>query len=555
MIMAFVVSISSCANKSDPVPEQDQRSEMQKKVDQFARVEIGVPDEAIPEIHRPTLAKLYITAEYLDDMFFRQVATENPEWYRQVSEDPALSATKDYFDIMYGPWDRTADNQIFWGDKAKPVGATFYPEDLTKAELEAWIEAHPDQKSAFTNYFTVIRRDDSGGLVAVPYSQEYQGDLAVLSSFLEQGADLAVDERLAKFLRSRAQAFSDNEYRQSDMDWMDLGDGDIEVVIGPVEVYEDELMNYKASFEAFIALRNPEATAELDQIKALIPQMEDYLPIPDEFKTTDRGSESPISVVDLLYSAGDARTAMQALAFNLPNDEYVRQTKGSKKVMLRNVIQAKFEQILVPIARRLMNTEQAEQVSFDAFFATILLHETGHGLGPGVIKVNRNGQTMTTTVSEELKDHYATIEEAKADTMGVYLSFFLIEQGLYPESMREQIYASFLGSSFRWLRFGASSAHARSTVVELNYLMEQGAIVHQEDGRYAYVSPLMAGAVENLLHDLLMIEAKGDYAAASAFIEMYGTVPVGLEDQLGSYTDIPIDLCPIYTLEQQVTSW
>ena len=554
--MAFVVSISSCTNKSDLVPEPDPRSDMQIKVDQFARVEIGVPDEGIPEQHRPTLIKLYTAAEYLDDMFFRQVAAENPEWRHQIGQDPNLNSTLALFDIMYGPWDRTDNNKPFWGNKPKPKGATFYPEDLTKAELEAWIEAHPDDKEAFTSYFTVIRRDDSGGLVAVPYSQEYQGDLAVLSSFLEQGADLAVDERLAKFLRSRAQAFRDDQYRQSDMDWMDLGDGDLEVVIGPIEVYEDELMNYKASFEAFIALRNPEVSAELDQIKALIPQMENYLPISDEFKTTDRGSESPISVVDLLFTAGDGRAGMQALAFNLPNDEYVRKTKGSKKVMLRNVIQAKFEQILVPIARRLMNTEQAENVSFDAFFATILLHEIGHGLGPGIIHVPaREGQTRMTTVGDELKDHYATIEEAKADTLGVYLSFFLIEQGLYPESMREQIYASFLGSSFRSLRFGASSAHARSTVVELNYLIEQGAIVRQEDGRYAYVSPLMPEAVENLLHDLLMIEAKGDYDAATAFVEMYGTVPAGLEEQLGTFTDIPIDLRPIYPLEQQVTNW
>lgn len=555
LILAFVASISSCANKSDPVPEPDPRSEMQKKVDQFVRVEIGVADEEIPVEHRPSLLKQLAAAGYLDGMYLRQVAAENPEWRRQIAQEPDSSATLVYFDLMQGPWDRVDNNRPFWGNTPKPEGSTFYPRDLTKEELETWIEEHPDQETAFKSPYTVIKRDADGGLIAVPYSEEYGSDLAVLASFLEQAADVSVDERMATYLRSRAQAFLDNDYIQSDMDWIDLGNGRLDTVIGPTETYEDGLMGWKSSFETFIALRNPEVSAELDQIKALIPEMEDHLPIPDEYKTTDRGSESPISVVDLLFASGDAASGMSALAFNLPNDEVVRKTKGSKNVMLRNVIQAKYEHTLVPISQRLLNTEQAKQVTFDAFFSTILLHEIGHSLGPGIIKVERDGQTVETTVREELNDHYSTIEEGKADVLGVYLSLFLIERGVYPESMREQIYASFLGSSFRSLRFGAGSAHARSTVIELNYLIEQGAIVRQEDGRYAYVSPLMAGAVENLLHDLLMIEAHGDYVAAAAFIDKYGTVPDGLEEQLASFTDLPVDLRPVYMLEQQVTNW
>ena len=529
-------------------------SEMAAKVAQFAPVEIGVAAEKIPEKHRPVIAKLVEAAEIMDELFLSQVAAENPKWREEIAKEEDLADTLAYFDIMYGPWDRLDHEKPFWGDEKKPETATFYPQDLTVQEFEKWIEEHPDQKEAFTSYFTIIRRDGDG-LKAIPYSEFYKEELEKAATLLEQAAEAAEDARLKKYLTSRAAAFRSNEYRQSDMDWMDLGDGDIEVVIGPYEVYEDRLFGYKAAFEAFVTLRDPEDSKELARIKSLIPEMEAFLPIPDEHKNPNRGSESPISVVDVLYTGGDTRAGVQTLAFNLPNDEVVREKKGSKKVMLKNVAHAKYDKILIPIAKRLLREDQLDKVSFDAFFNHTLVHETAHGLGPGKITVERDGEKVETSVNAELKDLYSVIEEAKADTLGMYLNYLLVEKGLHPESFLENVYASFLGGFFRSVRFGANEAHGKANVIQFNYLSEKGAVVRDEDGRYGYDASKMREAVESLARELLMLEARGDYAGSQEFIAKYGEMPAELEKALAGLDDIPTDIRPTYPILEQMKSW
>jgi hypothetical protein len=535
----------------EPVEEADPMKEL---LDKFAPTEIGMPDAKIPEKHRGVIEKLVEAAEILDELFLLQVDARNKTWREEIAKDPKLETTLAVFDIMYGPWNRLDHNKPFWGDVEKPKGANYYPQDLKKEELEKWIADHPDQKEAFTGYFTVIERDGDG-LKAVPYAEAYKEHLEPAAKLLEEAAELAEDARLKKYLASRAAAFKSNEYRQSDMDWMDLGDGDIEVVIGPYEVYEDELFGYKAAFEAFITLRDPEDSAELERIKSYIPKMEAYLPIPDEHKNPNRGTESPISVVEVLFTAGDTRAGVQTLAFNLPNDEVVREKKGSKKVMLKNVAHAKYEQILIPIAERLIDENQVKNVSFKAFFNHTLVHETAHGLGPGKITVEKDGKKVETSVNAELKDLYPVIEEAKADTLGMYLNYLLIEEGMHPEEFMENVYASFLGGFFRSVRFGANEAHGKANVIQFNYLAEKGAVVRGDDGRYAYVADKMPEAVKSLARDLLMIEALGDYDGAKAFVDKYGEMPREMKEALDGLSDIPTDIRPSYPIEKQMAAW
>ena len=558
---ALVFAFAGCRDTGKPAAGESAKGESEGEVSEivellakFAPMEIGVEDAKIPEKHRGVIKKLVEAAVILDELFLLQVDSRNKTWREKISGDSGLEPTLAVFDIMYGPWNRLDHNKPFWGNVEKPKGVNYYPQDITKEEVEQWIADHPGQKEVFTGYFTRIERDGDG-LKAVPYAEAYKDYLEPAARLLDEAAGLAEDTRLKKYLKSRAAAFLSNEYRQSDMDWMDLGDGDIEVLIGPYEVYEDELFGYKAAFEAFITIRDPIDSAQLEKIKSYIPDMEKFLPIPDEHKNLERGSESPISVVDVLFTAGDARAGVQTLAFNLPNDEVVREKKGSKKVMLKNVANAKYEQILVPIARRLIDDEQVENVSFKAFFNHTLVHEIAHGLGPGNITIEKDGRKVETSVNAELKELYPVIEEAKADTLGMYFNYMLIDKGMHTAEFMQSVYASFLGGFFRSVRFGANEAHGRANLIQFNYLTGKGAIVRGDNGKYTYVEDRMPEAVKALAHDLLMIEAQGDYDGAKAFVEKYGEMPTDMKEALDSLSDIPTDIRPSYLIEKQMASW
>ena len=558
---ALVFAFAGCRDTGKPAAGESVKGESEGKVSEivellakFAPTEIGVEDARIPEKHRGVIKKLVEAAVILDELFLLQVDSRNKTWREEIAADPRLETTLTVFDIMYGPWNRLDHNKPFWGNVEKPKGVNYYPQDITKEEAEQWIADHPDQKEVFTGYFTRIERDGDG-LKAVPYAEAYKGHLEPAARLLDEAAGLAEDTRLKKYLKSRAAAFLSNEYRQSDMDWMDLGDGDIEVVIGPYEVYEDELFGYKAAFEAFITIRDPIDSAQLEKIKSYIPDMEKFLPIPDEHKNLDRGSESPISVVDVLFTAGDARAGVQTLAFNLPNDEVVREKKGSKKVMLKNVANVKYEQILVPIARRLIDDEQVKNVSFKAFFNHTLIHEIAHGLGPGSITIEKDGKKVETSVNAELKEIYPVIEEAKADTLGMYFNYMLIDKGMHTAEFMKSVYASFLGGFFRSVRFGANEAHGKANLIQFNYLAGKGSIVRGDNGKYTYVEDRMPEAVKALAHDLLMIEAQGDYDGAKVFVEKYGEMPTEMKEALDTLSDIPTDIRPSYLIEKQMASW
>jgi hypothetical protein len=482
----------------------------------------------------------------MDAIFLRQAWTGNPPFAARLATLPGPDgrAARDYYRIMFGPWDRLADFQPFIGRTPHPAGAGFYPQDMTKEEFETWLAGHPGDRPAFTSTLTVIRRK-TDRLVAIPYSEEYGDLLRKAGNELRAAAAAADNASLKKFCELRAAAFASDDYTSSDMAWMDL-DGPIEVVIGPYETYEDGLFGYKASFEAFVCIVNPEESHNLVGLKAELPFLEANLPIRDEYKNPNRGAESPISVADEVFTAGEAKAGVQTLAFNLPNDERVREAKGSKKVLLKNMMRAKYDAILTPIATRVLPEAEQRLVDFDAYFQFILSHELAHGLGPG--RIVKDGRQ--TEVRLELKELYPAIEEAKADVLGMYDLFALGDKGLVPASVIDRLPATYVAGLFRSARFGTTDAHGRGVVAQTAYLLNAGAIEVTGDGRFRPVPERFRAAIGDLTQNLLMIEALGSYPDGRAFLEQFGAVvPPAMQRHLDTFGDIPVDVAPVCAYE------
>jgi hypothetical protein len=566
VIPAITMSQEAKIDVKKHIPHEQLKAQIQK----YAQVDIAVDKTVLSEPEMEALRKLVQAGGVMDEIFLRQVWEGNVElrkWlaYRAGAdgEDKELMADMyHFFRINFGPWDRLEEDAPYVGALPKPAGANFYPTDLTEADFNAWLENHPDDADAFNGYFTCIHRDGDR-LVAVPYSEEYKDLLSEAAQLMNEAADILTDPKnkaqmaegidyttMAAFLRSRAAAFSSNDYFQSDMDWMDIDNNIIDVTIGPYEVYEDNLFGYKAAYEAFIAVRNPADSRRLADLKDFLPGMERNLPIPDEHKNLERGSESPISVVDVVFVGGDSKSGVQTIAFNLPNDERVRNAKGSKKVMLKNFNQAKFDRILVPIADVVLDPSQRDMIEFSVFFSNVLLHELSHGLGPGDITLPDGTQT---TVNQQLKTLYSAIEEAKADIMGLYNTGYLVEQGYLSREHGTKAYVNFLPGFFRAIRFGATSAHGKANMMEFNYMKEKGAIVlDPETDRFHVNLDQMPEAVRSMTNELCMIQALGDYDAAEAFIAKYGRMVPEVERQLEKMNAIPTDIELIYQAEAYI---
>lgn len=494
------------------------------------------------------LAELIHAADIMDEIFLRQVWEENPKIREQLERRSKGKERVliEFFDLNAGPFDRLDQHRSFLnvGFEEQPPTAGFYPHDLTKAEWNSWLREHPNKREDFEDTYTVIRRRGKG-LEVIPYSTYYSEWLKPAAAHLRKAAKLASNKSLKKYLNSRAMAFETNDYFHSDMDWMDLTGHKYEVVIGPYEVYEDRFMGYKASFEAYVAMVDEKDTARLERIKAYMDDFEKHLPIDDKYKNTKRGTLSPIVVAQLIYSGGDAKAGVQTLAFNLPNDERVREAKGSKKVLLKNVSEAKFNEILVPIAKLTMAKKDAVNVSFNAFFNHTLLHEISHGIGPGTITI----KGKETTVNRALKDMYTVIEEAKADTLGLYNNLYLIERGMYPKGAERTLFATYLAGLFRSMRFGIAEAHGGGNAIQFNYLFKKGAITFdKESKKFAVEERKMPAVLEDLAHDLLMIEAKGSYSGAKKFIKTYRVMPKQLKEVLNRLSTVPVDIRPIYSI-------
>jgi hypothetical protein len=449
-----------------------------------------------------------------------------------------------YFLINKGPWSRLDHNQVFIaGAPPKPEGANFYPAGATKDEIQRWLDSlSGEEKSRATGFFTTIRRTPSGTFTAVPYSVEYQGELARAASLLREAAEATTQPTLKRFLTTRADAFLNDDYYASDVAWMEL-DASIEPTIGPYEVYEDEWFNFKAAFEAFITLRDEAESKKLQSFSAHLQELENALPIDPKYRNPQLGSMAPIRVVNVVFTAGDANRGVQTAAFNLPNDERVVREKGTKRVMLKNMQDAKFNRVLVPISKVALRAADQKNVSFDAFFTHILMHELMHGLGPHSINVGGR----TTTVRQELKETYSAIEEAKADISGLWALRELADRKLIDPAITRTMYTTFLASAFRSIRFGLNEAHGRGIAIQLNYLLDAGAFTVVPGGTFAVDEAKIAGAVTALTRDIMTLQAEGQYAKAKDLIDRLGVVRPPVQKVLDRLASVPVDIEPNFT--------
>lgn len=520
------------------------------KISQYVETVIKYDESLLDANQKVVVSKLYEASKIMDEIFLEQVYSKNFSILDSLSNstDEKDKLLVNYFKINFGPFDRLDHDKPFIGNASKPLGANFYPANITKSEFESFIKSHPDKEKEFTSEFTMIRKRN-GELTALPYSEYFKSKLEIAASLLREASDYADNPSLKKYLLTRADAFLSNDYYESDMDWMDLKDHTIEVVIGPYEVYEDKLFNYKASFESFLTIVDPESTEQLKIFAGYLDEIENNLPIADEHKNYSRGSESPIVVVQEIFSAGDTKAGVQTLAFNLPNDERVRKAKGSKKVMLKNISEAKFEKLLMPIAQIVLDESQIQYVSFNGFFNHSLMHEMSHGVGPGFIKV----EGRETEVKKELKETYSFIEECKADILGMFNNDFMIEKGVYPETFRKENWITNLAGIFRSVRFGISEAHGAGNAIIYNYLLEKGGYEYNSRSQKVKVNfEKIYDALKDLAHVVLMIQALGDYDGAKNLIAKYGIVSPSMQTLIDKLTNLPIDIKPVYRIENHL---
>jgi hypothetical protein len=465
----------------------------------------------------------------MDDLFWQQAfPRDRDEFLSSVPE-----SAKEFGRINYGPWDRLNGDKPFIAEfSEKPAGANFYPADMTKPEFEAFDNV---QKNSL---YTLIRRDSNGQLTAVPYSQAYQQQLNKAAELLRRAADLAENQDFANYMRLRADAFLSNEYQPSDLAWMDMTGNDIDVVIGPIENYEDQLFGYKTAFESYVLIKDKAWSKRLAKYAQFLPELQRGLPVADKYKAEMPGANAQLNAYDAIYYAGHSNAGSKTIAINLPNDEQVQLEKGTRRLQLKNAMQAKFDKILVPIAEQLIVPGQRGNITFDAFFANTMFHEVAHGLG---IKNTINDKG---TVRAALKEHASALEEGKADILGLYMITQLFEKGEIETGKLEDYYTTFMASIFRSVRFGASSAHGKANMIRFNYFANAGAFTRNAEGQYAINMGKMRQAMNELSEKILTLQGDGDYDGVAELVNSLGVINTQLQADLDRLSDagIPVDV-------------
>ncbi|MDQ2773502.1 MAG: hypothetical protein M3Y57_01020 [Acidobacteriota bacterium] len=522
----------------------------------FSPTPLKVDTSRLSPGDRTALIKLIEAGRVIDDIFLQQLWSGNEKLLRELRRDtsPLGKARLHLFWISKGPWSTLDDRGAFVPGvpEHKPLGANFYPTDTTREELEHWVKTLPEKEAELArNFFTVIRRDpQTTQLQTVAYFREYEPDLQRAATLLKEAAAATDNVSLKHFLTTRASAFLNDDYFESDIAWMDV-DAPIDVTIGPYETYNDELFGYKASFEAYVCLTDQAETEKVKDFSLHLQEVENNLPVDPVFRNPKLGATTPIRVVNEVLSAGDGNHGVQTAAFNLPNDERVVQQKGSKKVMLKNVQHAKFDSTLMPISKVVLPAAAQSDLSFDWFFTHILAHELSHGIGPHEIHVNGR----KTSVRLELKDTYSTIEEAKADITGLFMLQYFFDNGILQggEANERKLYNTFLASAFRTLRFGIEEAHGQGMALQFNYLADHGAFVRRSDGTFEVNFTKIKPAVRDLTHELLTVEAHGDYAAAKIMLSQLGLMRPELTEALARLKHIPVDIEPVFVTADELS--
>jgi hypothetical protein len=550
VICALFFSIglfNACKTEPDDAfTDLEKAPDIKERLSQFSPTDISFDESLLNDEQKKVLEKFVSAAKYMDKIFWKQASHNGLSMRENLkgSKDPFAQDFLSYFDINFGPYDRLDENKPFLGSGPKPPGAGFYPPDLTKDYFQGYIDGNPDVKEAFESPYTVIKREGDS-LVAVPYSEEYREDLEPAAEYLKQAAEITTNPSLKKYLFQRAEDLLQNDYYQSDCDWIDLEGNIVEIVIGPFEVYEDGLNGIKAAYEAFVYINDLEEMKNIEGYLNYLEEMQKNLPVEPKYKDQKiAGLKSPLNVVFEVFTAGDTKSGVQTLAFVLPNDERVREEKGTKKVFLKNIQEAKFNKVLVPISKKVLTPEDAEHVTFYAYFNETILHEISHVLGVNYVTLEDGSKI---TVNKALAEHYSPIEESKADVLGLYNVPFLIDKGWIPAEKEKEIYTTYLAGMFRSMRFGVHEAHGLGTLIQFNFLKEKGAfILDEETGKFHVDPAVVKNAIKELAQKLLILEGNGNYEDAEKFIEDYGKLDEITERTIASLADIPVDIKPIF---------
>ena len=528
--LLLLVLISSCKEekKEDVSSDETTSTEIQNKLDKYVSVKLTTDLTKLTENERKMIPLLIKAADKMNDLFWYEAYGDKTELLNSITDE----ATKTFTKINYGPWDRLDNNKPFVeGVGEKPAGANFYPTDMTKEEFES---ADIEDKSSIYNF---VRRNESGQLYSIPYHKQFEKEIKEVSFLLFEAAKLAEDEGLQKYLELRALALLDDNYQPSDLAWMDMKTNTLDLVIGPIETYEDHLFGNKAAHEAYVLVKDQEWSARLAKFSAFLPELQKGLPVDEAYKKETPGTDSDLNAYDVVYYAGDCNAGSKTIAINLPNDEQVQLEKGTRRLQLKNAVRAKYEKIMVPIADVLIDPSQRQHITFDAFFSNIMFHEVAHGLG---IKNTINGKG---TVRTALKEHSSALEEGKADILGLYMIQQLIDKGELADDFKDNM-VTFMAGIFRSVRFGASSAHGKANMVRFNFFKEKGAFERNEDGTYKVDFEKMQSAMKELSNLILTLQGNGDYDGVAKLVEEKGMISPELQadlDRLGK-ANIPVDV-------------
>lgn len=530
ILIVIALFIFSCNSTPKKEITMQINKEIKNKADEFVLFKLTTDLSVLTEKEKQMLPILFEAANIMEDIYWEEAFGNREDLFAESLDE----YTEKFIKLNYGPWERLKNNEPFLKEfGAKPSGANFYPHDLTKAEFEVW---NDDNK---TSLYTLIRRGEDGTLKSIPYHIAFEKQVQKAANLLQKAAVLAEDGGLKNYLEKRAEALLTDEYYESDVAWMEMKNNTIEFIIGPIENYEDQLYGYKAAHESFILIKDKNWSEKLEKYAALLPGLQKNLPCEPVYKNESPGVDSDMNVYDAIYYAGDCNAGSKTIAINLPNDEEVRNTKGSRKLQLKNSMQAKFDKILIPISKLLIAEDQQQHVKFDAFFENTMFHEVSHGLGLG------NTIDKSSTVREALKDTYSSMEEGKADILGLWCVYQLNEMGELGEKDMMDNFVTFMAGIFRSVRFGAASAHGKANMMRFYYFEEKGAFSRDEtSGTYRVDFEKMKQAMFDLSATILKIQGDGDYESAKSLIEEKGFIREALQNDLNriGQAGIPRDI-------------
>jgi hypothetical protein len=542
---------------SSPAKNAQQRSaqmqvapDLKQRLARFRQVQMPFHSEGLSEGEKKLVLQLVDASRCLEDIYWRQVDPEGLELYKSLmgSSNPQDAELRRYMWINGSRFDLLQNNQPFVGTKPKFPGAGFYPQGMTRDQMESYVKQHPDKKAELYSPTTVVRRhgDDLEG---VPYHVAYRSFLEPAAKDLRDAAELSSDAAFAKFLRMRADALLSDDYYASDIAWMELKRPKIDIIFAPYETYSDELMGIKATYGAAVMIRDEAESRRMETFQKYVADIQDALPVAAEYRPSKQGLQTPMEVVDAPFRTADLGHGYQAVADNLPNDPKLHAEKGSKKLFFKNFMDARVDYVIIPLSHYMMLPEQVAKVSGEGYLLGTIMHEICHGLGPDFA---HNAQGEKISIREAIGPIYGGLEEAKADVVGMFALKWLVEHGVLPKEKLQEYYASYVAGNFRTLRFGAAEAHGQAEMMEFNYYLQHGGVRRLESGKYVVDYEKMPAEIESLAKELLEIEGTGDRKRAEAWFKKYDVIPQDLQASLDKAKNVPVDVDPIFSFERDV---